>query len=232
MTDDAGWLDDETIAAVLPHTPASGASKLADDVCLAFPDGCLPPLCEVYCYPWPAGPDGDHQAAAGQGNGDGRSRTPASRSIPWRSSSCVRRRFGNACWTLPATVAALVVLSPLLLLIGLGIKLTSRGPVFYSQRRHGWGGRVFTIYKFRSMVADADAKKRELDHLNHQDGPAFKINGDPRTTKLGRFLRRTSLDELPQLWNVLRGDMSLVGPHRCPAGNRRPAWDGSGGAST
>ncbi len=102
------------------------------------------------------------------------------------------------------------------MLIAVAVKLTSRGPVFYSQERDGWGGRVFTIYKFRSMVADADARKHEVAHLNHQDGPAFKIEDDPRMTWLGRLLRATSFDELPQIWNVLRGDMSLVGPRPLP----------------
>ncbi len=111
---------------------------------------------------------------------------------------------------------ALIALSPLLLLTSLAIKFTSPGPVLFRQMRSGLGGRPFVLYKFRSMVYDAEAKKADLLALNEQDGPAFKIRHDPRITALGLFLRATSLDEFPQLWNVLRGDMSLVGPRPLP----------------
>ena len=106
----------------------------------------------------------------------------------------------------------LVVASPLLLLIALGIKLTSKGPVFFVQERVGLNGRIFKMYKFRSMVQDAEELKKKLAHLNEMSGPVFKIKDDPRVTPIGRFLRKTSLDELPQLWNVFRQEMSLVGP--------------------
>jgi exopolysaccharide biosynthesis polyprenyl glycosylphosphotransferase len=96
--------------------------------------------------------------------------------------------------------------------IALVIKLTSKGPVLFRQERVGMNGRRFTFYKFRSMVIDADRRKEELQHLNEMDGPVFKIKNDPRVTRVGRFLRKFSLDELPQMWNVLKGDMSLVGP--------------------
>ncbi len=100
-----------------------------------------------------------------------------------------------------ASALGLIILSPIFALIALLIRLTSPGPVFYRARRVGQGGREFTLYKFRSMVADADRR-----------GPGITAAGDPRVTSIGRVLRRTKLDELPQLWNVLRGDMSLVGP--------------------
>jgi lipopolysaccharide/colanic/teichoic acid biosynthesis glycosyltransferase len=107
----------------------------------------------------------------------------------------------------------LVILSPLFLLIAIGIKLTSPGPVIFRQRRVGLYGREFEIYKFRSMASDAEMRKADLLHLNEvKDGPIFKIAEDPRVTTLGRFLRRTSLDEFPQLINVLLGQMALVGP--------------------
>ncbi len=108
--------------------------------------------------------------------------------------------------------ALLVLAAPLMLLIALAIKLDSPGPVIFRQRRVGKDGRLFTFYKFRGMVADAEARLHEVAHLNEVDGPIFKSRRDPRVTRVGRVLRRTSLDELPQLWNVLRGDMSLVGP--------------------
>ncbi len=106
----------------------------------------------------------------------------------------------------------LLVASPVILLAALAVRLTSRGPAFYKSTRLGRSGRPFTFYKLRSMVSGADRHRHHLSHLNECDGPVFKISRDPRVTVVGRFLRTTSLDELPQLWNVLRGDMSLVGP--------------------
>jgi len=109
-------------------------------------------------------------------------------------------------------LAALMVLSPLLLILAVLVKLTSRGPIFFSQTRCGLGGRRFTLYKFRSMRADADLLREELEALNEVDGPVFKIRNDPRCTPIGRFMRKFSLDELPQLVNIIKGDMSFVGP--------------------
>ena len=107
---------------------------------------------------------------------------------------------------------ALLVLSPVFLAISLAIKLTSPGPVVFRQKRVGLHGRVFTLYKFRSMTEDAERRQADLAAVNEMQGPVFKIKDDPRITSIGHLLRRFSLDELPQLWNVLRGDMSLVGP--------------------
>jgi exopolysaccharide biosynthesis polyprenyl glycosylphosphotransferase len=106
----------------------------------------------------------------------------------------------------------LLVLAPVFLLVALAVRLSSRGPAFFVQDRCGLGGKPFRFYKFRTMCADAETRKAQLAHLNEVDGPAFKLARDPRVTRLGSLLRRTSLDELPQLWNVLKGDMSLVGP--------------------
>jgi lipopolysaccharide/colanic/teichoic acid biosynthesis glycosyltransferase len=92
------------------------------------------------------------------------------------------------------------------------IKLDSTGPVIFSQKRVGLYGRKFTLYKFRTMILGAEGIKSHFEELNEMDGPVFKIRNDPRITRLGRFLRRASLDELPQLFNVLKGDMSVVGP--------------------
>ena len=111
---------------------------------------------------------------------------------------------------------ALTVLSPLLAAITGLIKLDSRGPVLYRAQRAGRKGQPFRCYKFRTMVSDADALKAHLRRNNQRSGPIFKIAGDPRITRLGHFLRRYSLDELPQLWNVLKGEMSLVGPRPHP----------------
>ena len=108
--------------------------------------------------------------------------------------------------------AALIILSPLFLILAVLIKLTSAGPVFYRQTRCGRGGRRFTLLKFRSMVDNAHDLLPQLEEHNEVDGPVFKMRNDPRCTTVGRWMRILSLDELPQLWNVLRGDMSLVGP--------------------
>jgi len=107
--------------------------------------------------------------------------------------------------------AGLILLAPFMLLIAFLIRVTSPGPAIFRQQRCGLNGRRFTLYKFRSMVRDAEKMKPELQHLN-QKSTAFKIADDPRLTPLGRKLRKFSIDEWPQLWNVLRGDMSLVGP--------------------
>ncbi len=117
---------------------------------------------------------------------------------------------------LAAAVLGLVLLSPLLLLVALAIKLTSKGPVLFRQQRYGLNRRTFTMYKFRSMVADAELRQRDLEHLNETNGPAFKIRMDPRITPIGRLIRKSSIDELPQLLNVICGHMSLVGPRPLP----------------
>jgi exopolysaccharide biosynthesis polyprenyl glycosylphosphotransferase len=107
---------------------------------------------------------------------------------------------------------AILVLAPVMLVAAIAIRLESSGPVLFKQVRAGRNGRKFVMYKFRSMCTDAEKRLAELMHLNEMDGPVFKITHDPRITKVGRFIRKTSIDELPQLFNVLFGDMSLVGP--------------------
>ena len=110
------------------------------------------------------------------------------------------------------SLVLLIAILPLLLFIALGVKLTSKGPVIFKQRRLGLNGRLFNLYKFRSMKEGAELELENLRKLNEMSGPVFKMKKDPRITRFGAFLRRFSLDELPQLWNVLMGDMSLVGP--------------------
>ena len=121
------------------------------------------------------------------------------------SAKRVMDLVGSAC--------GLILLVPVLLAVALLVKLETRGPILFRQRRMGLGGRVFWCLKFRTMVTDAEQRLRDLEARNESAGGVlFKIKDDPRVTPLGRFLRRTSLDELPQLWNVLVGEMSLVGP--------------------
>ncbi len=131
---------------------------------------------------------------------------------PLQSLLLVRTSPLKRCVDIAGASLALLALSPVLLAAAVAVKLTSPGPVLFRQQRAGLGGRPFTFYKFRSMTADAEARKKDLLAHNEQTGPVFKIAADPRITRVGRILRRTSIDELPQLWNVLRGDMSLVGP--------------------
>jgi lipopolysaccharide/colanic/teichoic acid biosynthesis glycosyltransferase len=109
-------------------------------------------------------------------------------------------------------LALLVLLFPVFPLVALMIKFDSAGPVFYRQTRIGRGGRPFKFYKFRSMYAESDRRRADLEARNELDGPVFKIKADPRITPVGSFLRRSSMDEVPQLLNVLRGEMSIVGP--------------------
>lgn len=123
-----------------------------------------------------------------------------------------------------ASGVGLLVLWPLFLMIAIAIQWTSPGPVFFAQERCGMHGRRFTFYKFRTMVNGAERLLPQLLVQNEMRGPAFKMSEDPRVTPLGRFLRKMSLDELPQLWNVLRGDMSLVGP-RPPLPQEVQAYD-------
>ena len=217
LIDEAGWLNDRQLAVILPSTPAAGAWKVADDVCLSVPPNQPLPVCKVYCYPadWlenreeRSAPEVQPRAAERISSG-ANSGEPLealfSRPLPaWKRAIDV---LGAG--------AGLALLAPLFGAVAVAIKIASPGPVLFRQTRSGRGGRPFAMYKFRSMVVDAERKKADLLSFNEQDGPAFKIAADPRVTRLGRFLRSTSIDELPQLWNVLRGEMSLVGPRPLP----------------
>jgi exopolysaccharide biosynthesis polyprenyl glycosylphosphotransferase len=110
----------------------------------------------------------------------------------------------------------LIVTTPLLAATALMVKCTSPGPIFFRQQRSGLNGRPFTLYKFRTMVSNAEQLKHELAAMNEMSGPVFKLVNDPRITAFGRLLRKSSIDELPQLFNVIRGEMSLVGPRPLP----------------
>jgi exopolysaccharide biosynthesis polyprenyl glycosylphosphotransferase len=134
-----------------------------------------------------------------------------------RPNGCHASIEGSASWLKRGldqgiALALLFLLFPLMLVVSLLIKADSPGPVFFTQRRVGLNGTTFPIYKFRTMSVDAEARQAELQAMNEMAGPLFKMKNDPRVTRVGRWLRLTSLDELPQLFNVLRGDMSLVGP--------------------
>ena len=121
-------------------------------------------------------------------------------------------RFMKRVMDVTASGLALITLLPAFAIIAAAIKLTSPGPVFFAQNRVGLGGRNFKMWKFRTMVVNAETLKSQLAAQNEQSGPVFKMKKDPRITKVGGFLRKHSIDELPQLWNVLWGNMSIVGP--------------------
>jgi lipopolysaccharide/colanic/teichoic acid biosynthesis glycosyltransferase len=214
ITDSAGLLPDGRVGVLLPDTPAAGAWKVASDICEVYPVGHERPDCDVLVYPEQhphekesyKRPVKEPIAAPFRTVTDGSVESLFACSAPlWKRSLDV---VGATC--------GLIAAAPVILLAGVAIKLSSAGPVFYAQEREGLGGRRFQIWKLRTMRAGADQLKDTLRPYSEQDGPAFKMMRDPRITRVGRILRRFSLDELPQLWNVLRGEMSLVGPRPLP----------------
>jgi len=141
--------------------------------------------------------------------------------LPNRSFALLIKRAIDVAGAL----AGLILLLPMFVFCALAVKLSSRGPMLFRQTRVGKSGQLFTCYKFRTMTVGAEKLQEQLRHRSVQDGPAFKIPGDPRVTPVGRFLRKFSLDELPQIWNVLAGDMSLVGPRPpVPSEVRNYTW--------
>jgi lipopolysaccharide/colanic/teichoic acid biosynthesis glycosyltransferase len=210
ITDTIGFLSNRVVGVLLPDTSKSGAWKVASDICGVYPVGHDRPNCEVIVYP-----DETPQRHEGASKHD---HQPADRAAPISIDTLLAR--ATPAWKraidVVGAVIGLIVSAPLLLLIAATIKLTSRGPILYVQEREGFAGRRFRILKLRTMRVGAEAHQAALQEYSEQDGPAFKMTRDPRTTWIGRWLRRTSLDELPQFWNVLRGEMSLVGP--------RPLW--------
>ncbi|NQX10532.1 sugar transferase [Microbacteriaceae bacterium VKM Ac-2855] len=134
------------------------------------------------------------------------------------------RHAMKRCLDIALSASALVLLAPLLLVLAVLVRRDGPGPIVFSQQRIGRHGRPFTIYKFRSMIIDAEDRLAAIAHLNESTGPLFKVRNDPRVTPIGRVMRRYSLDELPQFWNVLRGDMSLVGP-RPPLAREVQSYD-------
>ncbi|MEX0679225.1 MAG: sugar transferase [Pirellulales bacterium] len=209
-TDEAGWLGEQQVGVVLPGTSVTGARSVANDVCRGFGE-LTPPRCEAFFYP----SDSTH-SSNGQQNGSAK---PAESEIPvgaleplFASPLLLTKRAVDVF----GAIVALVLLAPAMLAVAVLVKLMSPGPVFFRQLRAGRAAKAFWIYKFRTMQVDADGLKQQLRDRNELSGPAFKIKDDPRLTSIGRFLRRSSIDELPQLWNVLKGDMSLVGPRPLP----------------
>jgi lipopolysaccharide/colanic/teichoic acid biosynthesis glycosyltransferase len=213
-TDEVGWLRRDSIAAVLPGTDAAGAWRVSELVCERLDKDVLPPDCQVYTYPDRDNPlqDADRQDPDEVVASAGRLREALSLQEMFVEPTPFMKRAID----IVLSGTALLLLVPLFAVVAIVIKWSSPGPVVFSQKRMGRGRRAFVLHKFRSMSADADRRKRELMSFNEVDGPVFKIARDPRVTSFGRLLRATCIDELPQLWNVLVGDMSLVGPRPLP----------------
>jgi lipopolysaccharide/colanic/teichoic acid biosynthesis glycosyltransferase len=214
-TDEVGWLPGSKLGIALPHTPVEGAWTLVEDLRVRLERYTLrhsPLRFDVYAHTGYGGNPGGRlgrdlvpvpHAKGGVLSG----RAMALDTLLLQPPGKLKRAVDVVLGTV-----ALIATTPLVAVSALVIRCTSRGPVLFRQQRAGYGGRPFTLYKLRTMVEGADEIKSSLAGLNEADGPIFKIENDPRLTAVGRFLRRTSIDELPQLWNVLRGDMSLVGP--------------------
>jgi lipopolysaccharide/colanic/teichoic acid biosynthesis glycosyltransferase len=230
-TDEIGWFDNSSLCAILPDTDEPGAQGFAADVVgLAHQQG-LSPSVTIYSYETTATPPSGRSPDRVP---DLSRRPDAKAGVPLDACPAFRwQRYPHQGFTvlgvetlsrvpLPfwkrtidicGASLALLMFLPLMVIIAFIIKCCEpKSPVFFKQRRAGLGGQPFTIIKFRTMCMDAEARKEQLRAMSEQDGPAFKMSADPRVTPIGRFLRKTSLDELPQLINVLSGNMSLVGP--------------------
>ncbi len=206
LIDRAGFLSPREVALLLPGTDAAGARKVAADISSGIQDNGESLTQEIYVYPGSAVPvDTD------------RSRETVPAAIHAAEELLV---VPLPAWKRMLDIAGasfgLLLAAPVMLAAAIAIKLDSPGRVIFTQVRSGLGGRPFKIYKFRTMTVGADELKHALRASSEQDGPAFKIKNDPRITRVGRYLRRTCIDEFPQFWNVLKGDMSLVGPRPLP----------------
>jgi len=233
-TDVVGWLDETRLCAILVDTATEGARKFSAQVVEMARRHQMKVAYQIYCYPsdemggtggkkeMQVRRSGDKNGHNGHPRHESRVHPRAHDSIkapepqPLEALLAVKMPWWKRAIDITGAGFGLLALSPVLLCIAAAIKLTSKGPVIFKQHRTGLGGKAFWMFKFRSMVVDAEDKKQSLMALNQQDGPAFKILKDPRVTMIGRIIRKTSLDELPQLWNVVRGDMSLVGPRPLP----------------
>lgn len=233
--DEIGAWDDQNWAVILPHTDWEGAKVYVRRIEQQLMQQGLLIDSVIELYPQWTG----HNDSSNDGPLDQRTYAPqqsgpavyrfapsashsVSNNVKRAAKNALKRHFALATPTWKRTMdivialAALLVFAPVMIAAAIAVKLTSPGPVFFIQKRSGLAGRPFRMFKLRTMVINAEQQKRRLMHLNEQDGPAFKVCSDPRITSVGRFLRKTSIDELPQLFNVLTGEMSLVGPRPLP----------------
>ena len=209
ISDDLALSGDGTLSILLPNADVVGAAAVANDFTERFGTR-LDMTVQTYPNDWYEVDGDDWRRSSDE------TATIDAEQLVARDFMVRRMPVWKRCMDVVGASAGLVLFSPLLLVIAVLVKTTSPGPVFYRQQRSGLAGVPFWIFKFRSMDANADSAKSALAAQNEQDGPAFKIKDDPRITPVGRFLRRTSLDELPQLWNVLKGNMTIVGPRPLP----------------
>jgi lipopolysaccharide/colanic/teichoic acid biosynthesis glycosyltransferase len=215
ITDDKGYLEDGRIGVILPDTPEGGAQVVAADVCSKYQLKGGSIACEIFVYPSDFDIDGnllfDEDELAAERSLARRKPTRSMQTLFSKHPPVWKRAID-----IVGSSLLIILFTPTFLATALIVKISSPGPILFIQQRAGLGGRPFRMFKFRTMHVGADAKKPQLRRLSEQDGPAFKLSNDPRVTYLGRILRSTSADELPQLLNVLKGDMSLVGPRPLP----------------
>jgi lipopolysaccharide/colanic/teichoic acid biosynthesis glycosyltransferase len=222
-TDEIGWFDSTRLCAVLPDTTVAGARLFVRHFTEAGNHRGLSPICQVFSYPQQK--ENNAQPLSIERIVEGMNTIDRPETQRHNGEHCGSDLSALLIRPLPlwkrivdVVIASigLVVAMPLILGAALAIRISDGGPIIFKQRRAGLGGRPFTMFKFRSMVVDAEKKKAQLRASSEQDGPAFKIKHDPRITRVGRLLRESSLDELPQLVNIIKGDMSLVGPRPLP----------------
>ena len=237
VSDSIGWMDSQ-LAILLPETSEDGALSLANDLCLLLADENSLDS-EVSMFPAddllrsPVNADVNNNEvnhndsrgnSGGQTNVEGDGAPESSPFVIRRASDSTMfsRSLPTPWWKRTVDIVGagggLIVLSPVFLFAAIAIKASSKGPIFFKQIREGKDGKAFGILKFRTMIVDAEEQQDSLRGQNEQDGPAFKIENDPRITITGKYLRKSCVDELPQLVNILFGQMSLVGPRPLPVG--------------
>jgi lipopolysaccharide/colanic/teichoic acid biosynthesis glycosyltransferase len=224
LTDEIGWLQKDFLAILLPATTPREAAIVAHTIAMALGEAHQRFSCRLYSN---AGQGKDMkplteeelEAATAEANGKSDGDAPQSSAIVWNLKPedlsplfMVPMHWSKRALDILGAAVLLIFTSPIMLFTALAIRLESWGPVIFRQERVGHGGKPFSLLKFRSMVQNAEELQDKLMKQNLRDGPAFKIHNDPRITRVGRFIRATGIDELPQLVNVLRGDMTLVGP--------------------
>jgi lipopolysaccharide/colanic/teichoic acid biosynthesis glycosyltransferase len=235
LTDEIGWLQPHFFAVLLPATTGDEAATVAESISDSLGDAQARITWQLHSSDRdmdvfgpssprngqdsePPPPSNGHHNGNGVFHEDDRSRVSRKdmarqHSIkPLATLMLVPLPAGKRAMDVAASLFLLIIASPLLLIVALAIKLESRGAVLFRQPRVGQGGRVFMMLKFRTMVHNAEELLEELQKDNQRDGPAFKVRKDPRVTRVGRLIRGNAIDELPQLWNVLMGDMTMVGP--------------------
>lgn len=222
LSDDFGFLDEKTLAVVLPDTPHLGGKKVALDCVELFDSRLKLSVVHVFCYPDDAIDNEfaiDFESGVAETDQQQDAHLPRN-GVDTKSFSRISFAKKIAPWKRGMDIifasCGLLALLPVMIVAAVLIKLTSRGPIVFSQLREGIDGKPIRIYKFRTMIQNAESLRKNLAPLSEQDGPAFKIKDDPRLTAVGKYLRKTCIDELPQLFNVLKGDMTLVGPRPLP----------------